>query len=159
MNEYKIEDLLFEELILLDQEAENCEELITQIGEIAFEKGYVEKDFAKAVIEREKIYPTGLPTNKVKVAIPHAIERNNIKKSAIIISKLKKAVPFKEMGSSEDNYIPVDIVFLLAVNGSKDQLVILQKLIGMFSDDEAMVKLKEMKTEKETIHILKELLS
>lgn len=159
MNEYKIEDLLFEELILMDQEASDYEDLITQIGELAFEKGYVDKEFSKAVIEREKLYPTGLPTNKVKVAIPHAMVRDNVKKSAIIISKLKKPVLFKEMGSSTDSFIPVDIVFLLAVNGSKDQLTILQKLVGMFSDDDAMVKLNDMKTASDTIGALKEILS
>ncbi len=158
MNKYRIEDLLFEELILMDQEASDYEELIIQIEDIAYEKGYVEKGFSKAVIEREKLYPTGLPTNKVKVAIPHAIERDNVKKSAIIISKLKKPVLFREMGSL-DNFIPVDIVFLLAVNGSKDQLTILQDLIGLFSNDEAMLKLKNINSASDMIKTLRESLS
>lgn len=159
MNEYKLEDLLFEELILFDQEAEDDEDLIKQIGSIAYEKGYVTKDFYKGVIEREKLYPTGLPTNKVKVAIPHAMERNNVIKSSIIISKLKKPVPFKEMGSLEENYIPVDIVFLLAVNGTKDQLSILQNLVGIFSDDDAMMQLQNANTASDVKSTLSTILS
>jgi PTS system galactitol-specific IIA component len=111
MNEYKIEDLLFEELILMDQEASDYEDLITQIGELAFEKGYVDKEFSKAVIDREKLYPTGLPPTKVTVAIPHAMVRDNVKKSAIIISKLKKPVLFKEMGSSQIVLFPLTLSF------------------------------------------------
>lgn len=159
MKEYRIDDLLFEEMILLDLEANNYEELIIKISDIAYEKGFVEENFSKGVIDREKIYPTGLPTNILKVAIPHAMERDNVKKSSIIVVKLDKPVQFKEMGSLEENYIPVDIVFLLAVSGSKDQLTILQELIGMFSDDKSMLRLKEATTQVDMMNALKANLS
>lgn len=159
MNNFKLEDLLFEELILTDMEAVSYEDLIKQIGDIAYEKGYVEKDFYKGVIEREKLYPTGLPTNILKVAIPHAMERDHVIRSSIIVSKLKKPVPFREMGSISDNMLPVDLVFLLAVNGTKDQLGILQDLVGMFSDTDAMTMLDEAKTPKEMMIALNKILS
>lgn len=159
MVKFKIEDLLYEDLILIDMEADNYEDLIKKIGDIACAKGFVEKDFYKGVIERENVYPTALPTNILKVAIPHAMERNHVVTSSIIVAKLKNPVLFKEMGSNEGTLIPVDIVFMLAVNGSKDQLSILQDLIGMFSDNDSMSQLKNANTAEEVLFTLKKLLS
>ena len=71
MEKYNIRDLLFEELIELTLEAEDFEDAIKKIGEDAYRKGYVKEGFADAVIKREKLYPTALPTEVLKVAIPH----------------------------------------------------------------------------------------
>lgn len=158
MNNYNIEDLLFEDLIKFDLEAENYEDAIKKISENACKKGYVDEGFADAVIKREKLYPTALPTEVLKVAIPHPMERDSIKKSAIIVTKLKKPVNFILMGSDKDT-VPVNIIFTLAVNGAEHQLTILQKLVGMFSEKESMLKIKESNTPKEMISTLIALLS
>lgn len=157
MDNYKIEDLLFEELITLDLEAKDYEEVIHKIGKDAMEKGYVEKGFADAVIHREKLYPTALPTEILKVAIPHPMERDTIKKSAIIVTKLKNPVNFTLMGSDTDQ-VPVDIVFTLAVDGGEHQLEILQKLVSMFSEPESMKKIAKANTPVDIIKTLKSLL-
>lgn len=157
MDNYKIEDLLFEELITLDLEAKDYEEVIHKIGKDAMKKGYVEEGFADAVIHREKLYPTALPTEILKVAIPHPMERDTIKKSAIIVTKLKNPVNFTLMGSDSDQ-VPVDIVFTLAVDGGEHQLEILQKLVGMFSEPESMKKIDEAKTPADIKNTLKSLL-
>ena len=67
MEKYNIRDLLFEELIELTLEAEDFEDAIKKIGEDAYRKGYVKEGFADAVIKREKLYPTALPTEVLKV--------------------------------------------------------------------------------------------
>ena len=51
--------------------------------------------------------------------------------------------------------VPVDVVFLLAVCGPKDQLTILQKIIGLFSDREAMNDLKAAGSREKLIGALK----
>lgn len=158
MSDYNIKDLLFEELIGLDLEADSFEDAIRKIGDDAYKKGYVKEGFADAVIKREKLYPTALPTEVLKVAIPHPIERDTVERSAIIITKLKEPVDFILMGSDND-IVPVNIIFTLAVNGAEHQLTILQKLVGMFSEKESMMKIKESKTPKEIINTMVELLS
>ncbi len=158
MDNYRIEDLLFEDLITFDLEADNYEEVIKKIGKDALDKGYVDEGFADAVIHREKLYPTALPTEILKVAIPHPMERDTIIKSAIIVTKLKKPVNFTLMGSDTDQ-VPVDIVFTLAVDGGEHQLTILQKLVGMFSEPESMKKIAEASTPAKVIHTLKNLLT
>ena len=154
MEKYNIRDLLFEELIELTLEAEDFEDAIKKIGEDAYRKGYVKEGFADAVIKREKLYPTALPTEVLKVAIPHPMERDTVKKSAIIITKLKTPVDFTLMGSDNET-VPVNIIFTLAVN----QLTILQKLVGMFSEKESMERIKASTTPKEIMNSLIELLS
>ena len=158
MSDYNIKDLLFEELIGLDLEADSFEDAIRKIGDDAYKKGYVKEGFADAVIKREKLYPTALPTEVLKVAIPHPIERDTVERSAIIITKLKEPVDFILMGSDND-IVPDNIIFTLAVNGAEHQLTILQKLVGMFSEKESMMKIKESKTPKEIINTMVELLS
>lgn len=156
---YAIEDLLSEDMIFVDLEATNSDELIRLMGERAMEKGIVSEGFAKAVIEREREYPTALPTTILKVAIPHPMDQSTVNKSAIIISKLKTPVPFREMGSFENKIVMVDTVFMLALNGSKDQLKILQELVSIFSEDDKMQKIKDALTPKDICISLKQILS
>lgn len=158
MDDYKITNLLFEDLITFDLEANNYEEVIEKIGNDAYKKGYVKSGFADAVLQREKLYPTALPTNVLKVAIPHPIERDTVKKSAIIVTKLKNPVNFVLMGS-DNEMVPVDIVFTLAVNGGQHQLHILQDLVSLFSDENAMEKIKLANSPKKMMNTLIELLS
>ncbi len=158
MSDYKIEDLLFEDLINFDLEAENYKEVIQKIGKDAFQKGYVTKDFSEAVIKREELYPTALPTEVLKVAIPHPMERDSVLKSAIIVTKLKKPVDFVLMGS-DNELVPVNIVFTLAINGTEHQLTILQKLVSLFSVPESMKKIDQAATSKEMMDTLKSLLA
>lgn len=158
MSDYKIEDLLFEDLIGFNLEAKNYEEVIKKIGQDAYQKGYVKKEFSDAVIAREKLYPTALPTEILKVAIPHPIERDTVLKSAIIVTKLKKPINFVLMGS-DDELVPVNIVFTLAINGTENQLTILQKLISLFSVPESMTKINKATSSTEMITILKNLLA
>ena len=85
------------------------------------------------------------------------MERDTIKKSAIIVTKLKNPVNFTLMGSDTDQ-VPVDIVFTLAVDGGEHQLEILQKLVSMFSEPESMKKIAKANTPVDIIKTLKSLL-
>lgn len=70
MDEFRIEDLLDENLIFMNEEAPDYETLLHNLSDKLEEKGYVKEGYADAVIRREQIYPTGLPTNIMKVAVP-----------------------------------------------------------------------------------------
>jgi PTS system galactitol-specific IIA component len=153
-NELNIDQLLHKDMVFLDVEAATREELLRKLATKAFERGYVRETFLNAVIEREKLYPTALPTPVLKVAVPHAMDRSHVIKSVIVLAKLKHPVLFKEMGEGV-NDVPVDVVFMLAVNGSKKQLAILQKVVGLFSNGKAMQAVKDAKTEQELIDAMK----
>ena len=58
--------------ILLDLEAHDRTEAITHLSAVWEQAGIIKPGYGAAVIQREMEYPTGLPTEGVHVAIPHA---------------------------------------------------------------------------------------
>lgn len=156
MNEFIFDELIFEDQIFLDFEASNQRDLIEKLSLYLENKGFVLPGYAENVLLREADYPTGLPTNIMKVAIPHAIESTTVVTPSIVIVKLKEPVEFGEMGSLE-NKVDVDLVMLLAVKGDKSQLIILQKLISIFSDEDSMEKLKSANNSSQVYNLFREL--
>ena len=65
-------EYLQEDLIVTDISAKNSFEVIEQLGRFLLKKGYIKESFINAVIEREKVFPTGIKSNTLNVAIPHA---------------------------------------------------------------------------------------
>lgn len=57
MERFEFEDLLDDELIFTEFEADNKEELIFKLSKIIEEKGYVTKYYANDVLQREKNTP------------------------------------------------------------------------------------------------------
>ncbi len=158
MEKFKIDDLLDEDLIFTDLEAADSESLLRTLSDKLLIRGYVKPGYADAVIRRERIYPTGLPSDIMKVAVPHSMERDYVLEPRVLVATLKKPVAFKEMGDGVRD-VMVDIVFLLAVCGSNDQLTILQKIVGIFSDTAIMTELKYAENKTVLYQILKKHLS
>lgn len=144
--------MLDKELIYLDLEAKNREDLLSRLSDILCKKGYVKPSFKQAVMDREKVFPTGLPTLGVKVALPHTDPKYVIK-PAILVATLRKPVKFKEMGNGV-NDIDVEIVFMLAVKDPEYQIKLLQKLINIFSQENLLLSLKECKDAQCVYNIL-----
>lgn len=151
---FSADDLLHENLVMIDVEADCMENLLTQMCTYAQSLGFVKDSYLQAVLDREELYPTGLPTKIIKVALPHATDKSHVVKPGIFIAKLVHPVVFKEMGDGV-NDIDVEMAFLLAVNGEKEQLAVLQDIVGMFTKDEALQTLKEACTKKQIIDIIK----
>ncbi|WP_422443665.1 PTS sugar transporter subunit IIA [Thermoanaerobacterium sp. DL9XJH110] len=115
------------------EEISTKEQLLNDMGEYLHKRGYVKNTFAKAVIEREKIFPTGLKTLDINVAIPHT-DAEHVIKPAVLISILPKPISFNLMGESEKE-IPVNIVFMLALDNPYNQLLLLQQLMNLFQKE------------------------
>lgn len=131
------------EFILLDVTAQDKFELLKKLSNNLYKLGYVKSSYENAVIEREKVFATGLPTLMGGVAIPHTdIEHVNM--PAISIARLKEPVKFVIMGD-DSNTVDVDLVFMLAMKEEHAQLELLQSLMGILQDENA---LKFVKTEQ-----------
>ena len=118
--------------------------------------GKVKDTYCNAVLERELIYPTGLNTGDIKVAIPHT-DPVHVNSAGISVATLKNRVEFKNMEDPNQN-IDVDLVFMLAVANPEAQVPLLVKLMGVFSDKELLKKIKDSKTKHEIKQILEELI-
>lgn len=85
----------------------------------------------------------------MSIAIPHT-DVVHVNQSCISITRLKKAVPFREMGNA-NNEVEVNLVFMLALNGSQDHLKVIQKLISLFSLEDVMKDLQKASSKKELL--------
>jgi PTS system galactitol-specific IIA component len=120
-----------------------------------YSKGIIKETYVQAVLDREKIYPTGLPTNSVKVAIPHT-DSSHVNKSAVSIAVLYKPVEFMMMGGTGER-LQVEIVFLLAIEDPSLQLEALKELMQMFQNDELLEKIKNSNSKEDILFALDKL--
>lgn len=129
------------ELILLDIKAENQFELLEKVADNLYQLGYVKESYKNAVIEREKVFATGLPTLMGGVAIPHT-DIQHVEKPAISIARLEKPVKFIIMGDDSAT-VDVDLIFMLAMKEEHAQLELLQSLMGILQDEKALGFIKK----------------
>lgn len=140
------------QLIELQADHVSSEEVMKRLFEKLHSHQYVKESFLGAVVEREKVYPTGLPLAKTGVAIPHT-DSEHVLKPAIAVSVLKKPVVFRMMGSPEIE-IDVEMVLMLAISDPQKQISMLQRLMNVFQDEMAMEIIKKASTEEEIVQLL-----
>ncbi len=69
--------VLSPDLVLINEGVENSTEIIKKLGSLMLARGYVKDTYIQAVIDREKVLPTGLQTVKCGFAIPyHSVHVN-----------------------------------------------------------------------------------
>ena len=129
-------------LIITDLKAASSEEATLALANLMHEQGYTTADYAEAVLAREKVYATGLPTNP-PVAIPHADAGLAIA-PGIAVGMLQNPVTFMVMGT-EDVPTQVAFVFLLAVKDPKAQVVWLKGLIEFVQQADNLTRLAALR--------------
>jgi len=138
-------------MILTDCEAKSDVEVIKLLSGLEMEQGYVEEIFIEKIIEREKAYPTGLPT-EVQIAIPHV--HDGCKKSFFSAAVLKEPVKFGSMDGSDDP-IMANIVFLFGITDPSHQVKVLRKFSEVFQDADLLRDLISTRDNKELLTKLK----
>lgn len=139
-------------LVELQAEHKSSEEVIRHLFEKLHSLHYVKASYLEAVLDREKVYPTGLPLAKTGVAIPHT-DSEHVLKPSIAISVLDKPISFSVMGSP-DTKVDVEIVLMLAISDPKKQIVMLQRLMAVFQDEQAMEAIKSAQREEDVVDLL-----
>lgn len=139
--------------IQINVEAANCFEAIRLAAAPLLEDKKITKEYIEAVCQREKAFPTGLPTF-IGVAIPHA-EPEFVKEEAIGLITLKKPVIFHGMGAPEEN-IDTSLVFLLAIKDGERQIETLQKIVLMIQDEMVLQKIKGANSPKKIYNLMNE---
>ena len=118
-------------VFVIDGDVENKFDAIKLTAGKLQEEGCVKDSFCDACIEREKIYPTGIPS-MVPIAIPHT-EKDHVIEPAVCIMRLKSPIVFNNM-ENMNTELCVHYVFNLALIDGKDQIKMLQKVIGIVKD-------------------------
>lgn len=134
--------------------AADAAEAIRLLNERLVEKGFTEPRYAEAVIEREQVFPTGLPTEP-PVAIPHA-DPDFVLQAAGALGILDAPVLFQEMGNP-DQTLPVRLIFLLALARKEDAVGVLRQLTRAFRDGEGLGKLQQAQSAEQAEAALRQL--
>lgn len=140
---------LNDDLFLINEYVSNREEIIERLGELLLDKGYVRETFINAIIEREKIYPTGLKTTVTGVALPHT-DTEHVIRSTIAIATLAKPISFHAMGYPDQIIDNVELVIMLAIQDKNNVVEVLRKIISILEEEETL-KLILMTNEKSVV--------
>ncbi|MCQ9209789.1 PTS sugar transporter subunit IIA [Granulicatella seriolae] len=119
-----------------------AQEALEYLGRKMIEKGVGKETFVKAIVEREKVFPTGLQFDGYGVAIPHT-DAEHVLKNQIAVMTLKEPVIFNQM-ANEQIHVPVNTIFMLAINQPHAQLEVLQQLMSLLQDKTVMESINNL---------------
>ena len=142
-------DHFFRKDLVFCLEADNQEQLFDQVATLLEEKKVVTDTYRSALIEREKMFPTGLDMEFLgkdlpNVAIPHTDTIHNLTENVVVI-RLAKPVTFHNM-IAPDKEVEVSLLFFIINNSSSSQTNILAQLMDFFTGNghlEALSKITE----------------
>lgn len=120
------------DLSFVGLEAADDSAVLAAFAERALAVGAVLPSFATALVDRERAYPTGLPT-VIPVAIPHA-DVEHVLEPGLGIAVLAHPVAFGEMGGAESTVL-ARVVVLILVTEPHEQVDLLVRLIAVFQLD------------------------
>ena len=122
--------LFDEKMMRVGAQAANTEEAIKLLGAMMAREGFVEEAYWEDVYKREQTFPTGLPTQPVAIAIPHA-DPDRVIKSGIAIAVFSQPVKFCIMSSNEPDELDVPVVLMLALKDFKQQTAVIRDLLTL----------------------------
>lgn len=146
-----MESLIQKNRIKVNYFAKNQFEAISMAAKPLEEQGFVSEGFLAAVMEREKNFPTGLPTF-IGVALPHT-EAKFVVNEGISIITLEEPVIFSGMGNPKEE-VQAKIIFLLAINNPVKQINVLQTIITIIQNKTMLQKIKDAQDPKSIYNLI-----
>ncbi|QNN53867.1 PTS sugar transporter subunit IIA [Nocardioides mesophilus] len=132
-----------EQLSHVGPPAGSREELLQLLAGSALAAGYVHESFTEALLERERSFPTGLPT-PLPSAIPHT-DTVHVVRPALAAALLSDPVGFAEMGGS-GREVAAELVVLLLVDEPGAQVEVLGRLLKVLQKADLRARLAHVTT-------------
>ena len=151
--QYTLIDLLKTEHILVDVDAVDVQDAIRKLTAVLVATDHVTPEFAEDVWGREGTFPTGLPTQPLAVAIPHA-DPDHVNQSAVCVGMLKSPVRFAQMGTDGSTVLDVPIIFMLAIKEQEKQVEMIQQLISLIQSPKLLDGLSKVKNSVEAMNLI-----
>jgi len=148
-----LELYLNEELVFRNVQAKTDSEVLAFLASEMYKKNYVKEEYIQAIQEREKEYPTGLPSTPPGIAIPHA-NYEMVNKTTLAIATLKDPVLFHNMGNNNEQ-LPIQIVIMMAIGEPHGQVEMLQKIVGIIQDEPLRQEMIRAGNDTELLELLK----
>lgn len=139
----------------INVEYSNTSEYFKETFEKMYKTNSVCEKYLDSIIDREKIFPTGLKIGNINIAIPHTDHKySNVE--GIVLSTLKSPIIFKRM-DDPDKDVSVDIIIHLFFNTGDKKVEVLQKLMALVQNQEKLKEILKCKNENEIKNIIKNL--
>nr|WP_240310299.1 PTS sugar transporter subunit IIA [Listeria goaensis] len=145
--------LFQEKNTLMGQIATDQQNFFSLAATILEDGDFVERSFFRAIVEREKVFPTGLEMNDIRIAIPHT-DVCHVKKPFVFVSKLEHAIPFVQMGTT-DKVIDVQMIFILGIREPQNQVPLLAKIMEKFGEENFSKRLQNLHDKQDMVAFLK----
>ena len=146
-------DFLIPSSVALHYAASDSKDVISHLGRLLFDAGYVRDSFVDAALDRESRLPTGLPlSGDVNAAIPHT-EVEHVLKPGLAMATLSAPVTFQNMVSPEEA-VPCQLVFVMALDQPKAQIEMLQEIAGILQNPtiiNSLMKANDFEEVRETL--------
>ncbi|MBA3925747.1 PTS sugar transporter subunit IIA [Listeria rustica] len=147
------DDLFQEDFTLMGGDFENQVGFFSEVATILEQKGYVKPSFCEAIIEREKVFPTGLEMNGIVIAIPHT-DTVHVRRPFVFVNQLRKPLEFIQMGTT-DKVIEVEMVFVLGICDPASQVPLLATIMERFTQEKFIEELRNKRNKEELAAFLK----
>jgi PTS system galactitol-specific IIA component len=129
------------------------EAVLREMAAHLYSKKLVAENYIDLLLNREAEYPTGLPSEPIAVAIPHA-DRDSVYESTILVARLESEVDFHRMDMPEAT-VGVKLIFMLAIGCNDKQLTMLQEVMKVVQDGQLLCKLCGLNSGEEIERVLK----
>lgn len=116
------------------------------------EKKLVNEDFAQALRDREKQFPTGIETLTMGVAVPH-VDSEFVLQNALFITAFHPAVEFNRMDEPSQQ-VKVSLSFLLLIKDVSAHTATLAQLTEVWKNSDLLERMAEAKSKLEVIQLL-----
>lgn len=128
-----------------------AKEVLGTIARHLLEKDLVEDSFPQTLWDRERRYPTGLPT-RIPTAIPHA-DTEHVRTRCLAVATLAQPVEFGEMGGSDGDTVATQLLVLPLVTDPDAMVPALQRMIGALTDEHVVMELLGAADETELMRL------
>lgn len=149
-----IDDIIKKDCIIGQIDVSSKEEVLKIMAEKLYDLGYVKESYIQAIQDREANYPSGLPMEDLKIAIPHT-DAEHVNQSIICFARLKNPVEFSVMGEPSTK-IPVKLISMFALKEKKKIGDLLETLIITYQDNSVLHALDNAVDDDELFKLLKE---
>lgn len=135
-----LKEYLESNLVFKNIECKSFKDVLAIVSNKLVELDFASKEFEKALLIREKDYPTGLQLEGYAAAIPHG-GAEFVKKDFISVVTLKNPIVMNRMDNPEET-LTVDTLFILGFGSSDLHLTALRQLMGIIQKKETMEQIK-----------------
>ncbi|AVQ18364.1 PTS sugar transporter subunit IIA [Fusobacterium mortiferum] len=144
--------ILKEQNIFLDVESRSKDELIETLAEKLDKMGklFDKNIFIEDIYKREAEGITGIENG---LALPHG-KSSGVKETTILVAKLKTPIEWETL---DDSLVDLVVLFAVKLEDKNDvHLKLLSRIAGNLSEEENILKIKELTNKEEIIKILEE---